>query len=250
MKERRLSCVVLTVDKASSYLGEKMRLVQFPEGDFRKIVLKPNWVRHEDDPAFPIEAMVTSSRLIEGVIDACLEKYPQAQEITVGDVPLQSCDWRRLLKQAGIERLIEKYERYAKPRIRFLDLRRELAESAGGYLRKVPNPSGGDPKGYREVLMETASFLEPISGDGNDFRVSDYAPEETQSSHRKGFHRYLIAGSVLDCDLFINLPKAKTHQKSGITGALKNIVGVNGQKAYLVHYRKANNGAFGDEFPP
>jgi len=49
-------------------------------------------------------------------------------------------------------------------------------------------------------------------------------------------HRYLIAGTVLDADLFINMPKAKTHQKAGITGALKNLV-ASLAEAYLVHYR-------------
>jgi len=154
------------------------------------------------------------------------------------------------MQQVTIERLIQKYESYSRPRIRFVDLRREWAESSGGYIRVAPNPLGGDPKGYREVLLDSTSFLDSISGDRSDFRVSDYSPEQTKSSHRHGFHRYLISGSVLDCDLFINLPKVKTHQKSGITGALKNIVGVNGQKAYLVHYRKANKDEPGDEFPP
>lgn len=250
MKDHRETCVVVTLGNASDSAKGTVYSVKLPEGSFRKIVLKPNWVRHEEDPAFPVEALVTSSSLIEVVIDACLENYPMVEEITVGDVPLQSCDWQRLIKQAGIERLMEKYGGYAKPRIRFLDLRREYAESSGGYLRKVPSPSGGDPKGYREVVLDDTSFLDPISGDGSDFRVSDYSPEQTTSSHRRGFHRYLIVGSALDCDLFINLAKMKTHQKSGITGALKNLVGINGEKAYLVHYRRAHRGKANDEFPP
>src|SRR4029079_11251659 len=81
------------------------------------------------------------------------------------------------------------------------------------------------------------------------FRVSDYDPTETVSRHGRGFHRYLIARSVLDADLFINLPKMKTHQKSGITAALKNLVGINGAKAYLVHHQKGSPARGGDEFP-
>jgi hypothetical protein len=59
----------------------------------------------------------------------------------------------------------------------------------------------------------------------------------------------LIAGSVLDADLVINLPKMKTHQKSGVTGALKNLVGINGSKAYLVHHQVGFPSQGGDEFP-
>jgi hypothetical protein len=47
----------------------------------------------------------------------------------------------------------------------------------------------------------------------------------------------------------INLPKLKTHKKAGITNALKNLVGINGNKEYLPHHRigGADNG--GDCYP-
>ena len=71
----------------------------------RTILIKPNWVRHEEDDNFPIRALVTSTQLIEAVVEACLVKYPEVEEITVGDVPLQGCDWSKLMRQAGIDRL-------------------------------------------------------------------------------------------------------------------------------------------------
>ena len=77
------------------------------------------------------------------------------------------------------------------------------------------------------------------------FRVSDYDPGEMMSNHRKGHHRYLICGAVLESELMINLPKMKTHQKAGVTGALKNLVGINGDKARLAHHRRGV-----DEFGP
>jgi hypothetical protein len=55
---------------------------------------------------------------------------------------------------------------------------------------------------------------------------------------------------VQDADQCINMPKAKTHQKAGITGALKNLVGIVGQKACLVHYRTGTPQDGGDEFAP
>src|SRR5690349_3206591 len=80
-----------------------------PEGDFRRITIKPNWVMHQTRDEFPISALVTDSRLIETVIEACLEKYPHVERIRVGDVPLQSCDWDLLRAQAGIDRLEARY---------------------------------------------------------------------------------------------------------------------------------------------
>lgn len=220
-----------------------------PEGDYKTILIKPNWVKHQEDPAFPIQALVTSSDLIEATIEACLARYPGVQEITVGDVPLQSCDWDLLVSQAGVDRLIAKFAEIQRPKIRFLDLRREIYRNGKRILAENAPGSFGDPRGYREVTLDQASFLEPISDSSEKFRVADYSPVETVSSHKRSFHRYLIAGSALACDLFINLPKMKVHQKAGVTGALKNLVGVNGQKAYLVHYREGLAGQNGDEFP-
>src|SRR5579862_8175483 len=214
MEHPSISCEIIKTE--GSPVPKNCILAKLPGGDFRRILVKPNWVRHEEDPAFPIEAMVTNSSLIETVIEACLAKYPAVEEITVGDVPLQGCDWSKLMRQAGIDRLMRKYNSRESPRIRFVDLRRELAVVTDGFIRKIPNASGGDPKGYREVILDQESFLDPISEDEKAFRVSDYSPEKTESSHTRGFHRYLIAASALDCDLFINLPKVKTHQKSGL----------------------------------
>jgi hypothetical protein len=58
-----------------------------------------------------------------------------------------------------------------------------------------------------------------------------------------------LAREVFSCDLIISLPKIKTHQKTGITGALKNLVGVNGDKDYLPHHRVGGTGFGGDCYP-
>ena len=219
-----------------------------PEGRFQKILLKPNWVLHASKPEFPIEAMITSSRLIEAVIDACLEKYPDLESLIIGDVPLQSCDFDLMCRQSGIADLKIKYARMPDSRVRFLDLRREIFKQTGGYLEREEH-AGGDPSGYAEIILDERSQLDAVSHRAETFRVSDYDPEETKSVHRKGSHRYLIARSVLEADLVINLPKMKTHQKSGVTGALKNLVGINGSKACLVHHQLGKPSRGGDEFP-
>lgn len=220
-------------------------LRNLPEGDFRKIMLKPNWVKHEEHPEFPIAALVTDTTLIEAAIEACRQKYPRAEKITVGDVPLQTCDWAALIRQTGVDRLIEKYRG---SRVQFLDLRRERWTPRDGFM-ELDSSHPGDPLGYSEVVIDHTSLLEEVSHNADSFRVSDYDPAETVSVHRKGVHRYLIAKTVLEADLFINLPKMKTHQKTGITGALKNLVGINGSKAHLVHHQLGFPAQGGDEFP-
>jgi uncharacterized protein (DUF362 family) len=56
-------------------------------------------------------------------------------------------------------------------------------------------------------------------------------------THHPGVHQYLVAKEVIEADIIINLPKLKTHRKAGVTCALKNLIGINGNKEYLPHHR-------------
>jgi hypothetical protein len=68
-------------------------------------------------------------------------------------------------------------------------------------------------------------------------------------THGKGRHRYLVARDVMAADVVINLPKLKTHKKAGITCALKNLIGINGNKEYLPHHRLGGTDLGGDCYP-
>ena len=107
----------------------------------------------------------------------------------------------------------------------------------------------GDPNGYVEFDLGSESALEPISGDAEKFRISQYRSEETQAYHRPGSHRYLVTRSLVDADVVINLPKLKTHCKAGVTLGMKNFVGTVGRKQCLAHHREGGAPDGGDEFP-
>src|SRR6185369_5139814 len=53
----------------------------------------------------------------------------------------------------------------------------------------------------------------------------------------------------MDADVFINLPKLKTHKKVGLTCALKNLVGINANKNWLPHHTEGTPDQGGDQFP-
>jgi hypothetical protein len=46
----------------------------------------------------------------------------------------------------------------------------------------------------------------------------------------------------------INLPKLKTHKKTGLTACMKNLVGINGNKNWLPHHREGTPAQGGDQF--
>ena len=78
---------------------------------------------------------------------------------------------------------------------------------------------------------------------------ADYDVGEVNRHHRGDLHEYLLAGTPMTCDLFVNLPKLKTHKKTGITCCLKNLVGINGDKNWLPHHTEGAPRFGGDEFP-
>src|SRR5258706_1263861 len=53
----------------------------------------------------------------------------------------------------------------------------------------------------------------------------------------------------MEADVFINLPKLKTHKKVGVTCALKNLVGINANKNWLPHHTEGTPESGGDQFP-
>jgi uncharacterized protein (DUF362 family) len=213
-----------------------------------RIVLKPNWVLHETDPAFPISALVTDARVIEAAVEACLDLFPQATSILVADCPLQYADWPRLCRQSGLAPVMERLRRSAPGKVEFRDLRQDVFAQADGSFLTSAQAEHGDPEGYCSVALGGRSHLEAISDQADRFAVNDYSASITRSNHRPGSHNYFVARSMLKADLFINLPKWKAHQKSAITAALKNLVGINGDKAYLPHFRRGAPKWGGDEY--
>src|SRR6185369_5381040 len=74
----------------------------------KRIVLKPNWVLHETDSAFPIGALITDAKLIEATAEACLEMFPSTESILVADCPLQYADWPLMCEQSGLKPIKER----------------------------------------------------------------------------------------------------------------------------------------------
>jgi len=209
-----------------------------------RILIKPNWVLEEKTFT---GAMTTHGSVLRPIIDMLLAAFPSA-EIVVGDIPLQATHLDRVWEQTGITALKRLYAEAGLP-VRFLDLRRERARLHPTGFIEQREPLAGDPLGYVRVALGGSSHLEPITGKGTRFSVNDYEPGLAACKHAPGCHEYLIAGSVLAADLFVNVPKLKTHSKAGMTVCLKNLIGINGDKGWIPHFRIGPPAGGGDEFP-
>jgi uncharacterized protein (DUF362 family) len=207
----------------------------------KKILLKPNWVLHnqkEDDEV----CLRTNDSFLFIALDVILEQKPA--QIVIGDAPIQRCSWDKMLSKkflAGLDVLSKKYN----IPIIVKDFRRVTFDPSLNNPIKDRNPISD----YVIFDLGKESYLESISSNKNIFRVTCYNPDRLGESHRKGVHKYCITKELFDADVIITLPKVKTHQKTGITGALKNLVGVNGDKDYLPHHRIGGKGFGGDCYP-
>jgi Domain of unknown function (DUF362) len=94
----------------------------------------------------------------------------------------------------------------------------------------------GDPRGSTECdLTQFSEFVDHRPSAAGYFGA-DYNRQETNWAHSNGHHRYKVSRTVIESDVFINLPKLKTHKKAGITASLKNLVGINTYKNWLPHH--------------
>jgi len=216
-------------------LGDLIR-----EGD--RVLIKPNWVHHENASGAGLDCLVTHSTILEAVLEYAALARPSS--IVVGDAPIQSCDFTLLRRRTGLDAVLARARRRGIP-VDFRDFRLIAMHGRSGPTI----PTGRNPDQYVRFDLGAASFLDPVSGGSTRFRVTMYDPRAIESTHGMARHQYLIAREAMDADVVINLPKLKTHRKACITGALKNMVGINGHKSYLPHHRKGGSDAGGDCYP-
>lgn len=72
---------------------------------------------------------------------------------------------------------------------------------------------------------------------------------ETNAHHQGVVHEYRLCRDPLGADVVIKMPRLKTHKKVGLTCALKNPVGINGDKNWLPHHTEGTVAQGGDQFP-
>lgn len=201
-----------------------------------RVVLKPNWVLHENQSGAGLECLVTHPDVLCAVLDYVLLTRPA--RVIVGDAPVQSCDLPRLWKQLAIEQRLGAYGKGGIP-VELRDFRRTILNE-----RRLEQCAPEE----RYVLFDLGreSLLEPITTGTERFRVTMYNPSLLEHRHAPGRHQYLIAAELMEADVVINLPKLKTHKKSCVTGTLKNLVGINGNKEFLPHHRRGGHARGGD----
>lgn len=214
-----------------------------------KVVIKPNWVRHshlskDDDWDY----VITHPSVLTAVFFKVLDKIGSQGEIVICDAPSTDTDFQKLLSYYPVNLWINKAIEN-KVKFKIIDLRDDEWKIKDGVIierKKLP----GDPKGSVEVNLigNNSEFANHQKSDrgyyGADFNIT-----ETNQAHDGTNNKYRVSYTVIEADVFINVPKLKTHKKGGITCCLKNLVGINTYKNFLPHHSEGSPSSKGDQFP-
>ena len=213
-----------------------------------KVFIKPNWVASRWRASCPhkdsLYCVITHPHVIEAMADFVAEALQGKGEIIIGDNPSIDADFKELMEFTEIERIKDKYE----IPVQIVDLRPLVCDDLKNYGKKylmVAQP--GDPAGKVEVNLGKNSLLYGL--DPTRFRGVFDERDETVASHTGETQLYTYAKSLYDADVYISIPKLKTHQKVGATLNLKGLVGSISNKNQLVHWQVGYPEIHGDEYP-
>jgi uncharacterized protein (DUF362 family) len=211
------------------------------------VVLKPNLIRESHpERRGEWEQVITHPSIIRAVLDYVYIALKGKGRVTIADGPQTDSDFEEIVRRTQLDDVVC-FFRERGLEISLLDLRREhwLQKKGVTYQRQsLP----GDPLGYVNVSLDGASEFSDYALSGR-FYGADYDMQETARYHANGRHTYVLCRTVMDADVVINLPKMKTHKKTGVTLSLKNIVGTNGCRNCLPHHTLGTPAERGDEYP-
>jgi len=215
-----------------------------------RVVIKPNFVRHfNEDPRGSLETVVTHPAVLRPLIDYALKAVGREGSVVVADAPQYDCEVETLLERIRLLELLAWYRDQLGVEVEWRDLRVQFGRHVNGVVFERRDLAG-DPEGYETVDLGAASeFTSMTEHRLQLIRGADYDETVPIHHHSQGRNEYLVAKTILNADLVINAPKIKTHKKSGITLSMKNLIGINGDKNWLPHYRAGFVERGGDEFP-
>mgnify|MGYP001339685967 CR=1 FL=1 len=215
----------------------------------RHVVIKPNWIQESHEIYTDVwESLITHPSIVESILKVISAKMGGEGIVSICDAPHTYANFSKILSRGNLkEKILESRKRWPKLDIKLIDLRREIwIRKEEVIVDRIANDP--DPNGYVEFDLGSSSLFYKHPGEGK-YYGADYDSEVVRQHHQGITQEYLLAGTPIICDFFINVPKLKTHKKTGVTCCLKNLVGINGDKNWLPHHTEGTPETGGDEFP-
>ncbi|MEJ2688664.1 MAG: DUF362 domain-containing protein, partial [Deltaproteobacteria bacterium] len=226
-----------------------------PDNPFRnlanpgdQVFIKPNWVAHSYRAScskqFDVFTTITHPAVIREVARWVDRALQGKGKILIGDNPSIDADFSKLMEVQALQDLENEFQ----TPVEFLDLRPLVCTDLRHYgQRDKMTHQKGDPAGETIINLGRKSQLYGLNP--RLFRGVFNEREETINAHTGTRHLYGFSNSIYRSDLFISIPKLKTHHKVGVTLNLKGLVGAIGTKNYLVHWQEGFPAVAGDAYP-
>ena len=226
--------------------------------------VKPNLVCSTNLPQVMQGALLacssTHGSVLRPLIDYALRAAGPRGTVTIVDTPVEGCNIKQVLSGLGIDALLRYYSERGQ-RIEFYDLRkfqvvpRMLLDNVRRHGRSwnlgllVRQELPGDPRGSPVVGLGPRSRFAQGGQRAAPYRFHRSHLYTPVPHHSGGRHEYSLPRTVLEADAILNVAKMKTHKKSGVTMALKAVIGLCNEKYWLPHYTAGPTAEDGDGGP-
>jgi len=209
------------------------------------VVIKPNFVLSRHKERKDLFAIITHPSVLRAVADYCWIALRGEGKITFADAPQYDCNFGELLEATRLNEVCDFYRGFQGPSVQSLDLRTYWSKNRHFPSMILPLP--GDPEGNMLVDLGRHSALygrlsEKLYG-------AVYHRQELIAHHHDDRHEYQVAGTMMNADVVISVPKLKVHKKVGVTLNAKGLVGITTNKNHLVHYTLTSPKEGGDQYP-
>ena len=213
-----------------------------------RVVLKPNWLAHRHKYR-PDEwrSVITNPEVITGVLRVVLDCLKGSGQVCITDAPQTDSSWAGIMSRMDPAGWAAMGQKAGVP-VTVVDLR-EHEWVARGDVNVSRRALAGDPMGSTETDLCVNSEFIGHRASSRGYYGADYNVAETNAVHSSPHHKYKVSRTVISADVFVNLPKMKTHKKAGITCSIKNLVGINTYKNWLPHHNEGTPAEGGDQFP-
>ena len=208
------------------------------------VLLKPNFVMHENGSGESIDCLITHPSVIAAVLDYVFIALGGTGKVILGDAPIQDCHWDELLVNGGIDDMLAFYKEQGLS-LELQDFRNVKRDVKDGVYADQQQESSAQ-HGILVQMGDNSAFAGLPKERLSKMRVTNYDPRIMNKHQAPGVHNYNVSEIVLEADVVISLPKPKTHRFGGITAALKNMVGINANKECLPHHTLGSSVEGGD----
>ena len=217
------------------------------------VFIKPNLCSHEygrkkENLIGNLFSIITHPSVVRAVADYVAIALKNKGEIIIGDNPTIDTNFTKLMAATGYDKFAAFYKETFGVHCSVLDLRELWCANLDDYGNKsLMKQLPGDPQGDTIFNLGKKSFFYNLNS--LLFRGVFTNRWETIRHHHGKTQEYAIANTIYKSDVYISIPKLKTHHKVGATLNVKGLVGMCTKKNYLIHWRIGFPSWGGDEYP-